>query len=46
MPGMGKTESAINYINSCNNKTKFIYVTPYLNEINRIIKSCPNKKFK
>lgn len=46
MPGMGKTESAINYINSCDNNYKFIYVTPFLTEIDRIIKSCPSKKFK
>ncbi len=46
IPGMGKTESAINYMNSCNGNTKFIYVTPYLDEIKRIIKECSNKRFK
>lgn len=46
-PGAGKTESAIDYINSADGrKTKFIYVTPFLSEVDRIIKSCPDKNFK
>ena len=44
--GSGKTEAAINYINSSDDQVHFLYVTPYLSEADRIIKSCPTKKFK
>ncbi|MBQ5851939.1 MAG: DEAD/DEAH box helicase family protein [Lachnospiraceae bacterium] len=42
--GSGKTQAAINYINSTD--TKIMYVTPYLTEVERIIKACPDKHFK
>lgn len=42
--GLGKTSSAINYMN--NSDGRFIFITPYLNECNRIIDSCPVKDFK
>lgn len=44
--GAGKTSAAINMINNSDNGQKFMYITPYLDEVKRIIKSCPNKKFK
>ena len=44
--GKGKTSGAINYINNSDEETHFLYITPYLEEVNRIIRSCPNKKFK
>lgn len=43
--GSGKTSAMINYINESDDNTHFIYVTPYLTEVKRIIESCPNKKF-
>lgn len=45
MCGMGKTSAAINYINSDNSNAKFLYITPYLEEIKRIQDSCPDKHF-
>jgi len=48
--GSGKTEFCIQYMNKhyadleCRNKL-FIYVTPYLSEIERIKKNCPNLDF-
>ena len=44
--GAGKTSAAINYINKSNDNLKFLYITPYLTEVERIIKSCPSKHFK
>lgn len=35
MPGAGKTTAAINYINS-HPRDRFVYVTPYLSEVERI----------
>lgn len=43
--GAGKTSAAINMINSSPEEEHFLYITPYLNEVQRIIKSCPTKKF-
>ena len=40
--GTGKTSAAINFINKSNDETKFLYITPYLSEVKRIIDSCPN----
>ena len=44
--GSGKTTAAINFIKNSNDDVKFLYITPYLDEVNRIIKSCPSKQFK
>jgi len=44
--GSGKTAAAINYINSSDDNKRFIYITPYIDEVNRIIKHCSSKKFK
>lgn len=44
--GMGKTSALINYINDSDDEIKFLYITPYLKEVDRVINSCPNKKFR
>lgn len=43
--GSGKTTAAINYINESNELQKFIYITPYLDEVDRIMTSCKGKHF-
>lgn len=45
MCGIGKTSAAINYINKASEDQHFLYITPYLDEVERIIKSCPKKHF-
>ena len=35
----------INYINNADASKKFMYVTPYLTEVQRIISACPTKNF-
>ena len=42
--GAGKTSAAINYMND--SPGKFIFITPYLKECDRIIDNCPIKNFK
>lgn len=44
--GAGKSSAMINYINNSNDNVRFIYVTPYLKEVERIIENCPLKYFK
>lgn len=44
--GSGKTSAGINFINDSNDDVKFLYITPYLTEVKRIIESCPNRKFR
>lgn len=46
MMGRGKTSAAINFINSSDDNQKFLFITPYLTEIERIKKECPRKKFR
>lgn len=44
--GSGKSSAAINYINQSEDE-KFLYITPYMDEItDRILKECAGKKFK
>ena len=43
--GTGKTLAAINFINSSSDDCHFLYITQYLDEVQRIIKSCPAKNF-
>lgn len=43
--GSGKTSAAINLMNSEPNR-KFIYITPFLDEVKRIRESCPILNFK
>lgn len=46
MCGTGKTSAAINMINDpANNDKKFMYITPFLEEVERIIQSCPMRNF-
>ena len=42
--GSGKTTAAINYMNGSDGK--FVFITPYLAECDRIIEGCPDKDFK
>jgi hypothetical protein len=44
--GCGKTSAAINFINESDDDVKFMYITPYLTEVKRIIDCCPSKRFK
>lgn len=44
--GAGKTSAAINFINNSTDDQRFLYITPYLTEVERIINACQNKKFK
>lgn len=44
--GAGKTSAAINYINDSDGDTRFLYITPYIAEVRRIIRSCPDKQFR
>jgi hypothetical protein len=42
--GSGKTSAAINKMNE-DKENNYIFITPYLDEVERIIKSCDNKHF-
>lgn len=42
--GSGKTQAAMNYMNS-HPERRFLYVTPYLDEAERIAKGCPGLHF-
>jgi hypothetical protein len=44
--GKGKTTSVINKINEDAENHKYLYITPLLSEVERIIRECPNKQFK
>lgn len=44
--GSGKTEAAIEYMNNAPSYNRFLYITPYLDEVERIKNSCPNLNFK
>lgn len=44
--GSGKTSSIINFINESDSDKRFLYITPYLTEVQRIIDSCLGKNFK
>lgn len=46
MMGTGKTSSAIHFINNSQDEDKFIFITPYLSEVNRIKTECAVKNFK
>jgi len=45
MCGKGKTSYLIQYMNELPQNTKIIYITPFLKECERVIKSCKNKSF-
>ena len=44
--GVGKTTAMINYINNSQEEQQYLYITPFLDEVERIKKSCPTKNFK
>lgn len=44
--GSGKTCSIINLINESDDDTRFLVITPFLDEIERYKKFCPGKNFK
>jgi hypothetical protein len=44
--GTGKTCAAINHINSSSESEKFLYITPYLTEVERVIDACKDKQFR
>ena len=43
--GVGKTTALIKLINNDTSNQKYIFITPFLSEVERIKKSCPDKKF-
>ena len=45
MMGSGKTSAAINHINNAPKRKRFIFITPYLKEVERIKNSCPQRNF-
>lgn len=45
IPGAGKSTAMINFINSSPATEKFLYITPYLEEVQRIKENCPEKDF-
>ena len=44
--GIGKTTAIINMIKEDKSDTKYIFITPFLSEVQRIKKNCPERKFK
>lgn len=44
--GSGKTSAALNMINDAPDDVHFLYITPYLSEIDRLQKYCAKKNFK
>lgn len=45
MMGTGKTSAAIQYMNDHSKDRRFLYITPYLKEMERIRDACPDLKF-
>ena len=45
MMGSGKTSAAINYMNNATRKNRFMFITPYLKEVERIKIACPKLNF-
>ncbi len=43
--GSGKTSWAIQYMNGSHESEKFIYITPFLNEVERVKREVTNKEF-
>lgn len=44
--GSGKTSAIINMINEDKTDNKYIYITPFLTEVERVKKNCKNRKFR
>ena len=43
--GVGKTTAMINYINQDKEDSKFLYITPFLAEVERVKNACKDKNF-
>ena len=43
--GSGKTSSMINMMENDKSENRYIYITPFLTEVERIKKSCTSRKF-
>lgn len=43
--GVGKTTAMINYINKDKDDNKFLYITPFLTEVDRVKNACKDKNF-
>lgn len=43
--GSGKTTYAIQMMNGADEDARFLYITPYLSEVDRIIRDCPERNF-
>lgn len=43
--GVGKTTAMINYINQDKDDSKFLYITPFLTEVERVKNACKDKNF-
>jgi hypothetical protein len=43
--GSGKTENVIEIMNNSSKEQLFLYITPSLKEVDRIVRACPNKNF-
>lgn len=43
--GAGKTSAAINFINGSDENAKFLFITPFLTEVDRVKECCKGKNF-
>ena len=43
--GVGKTTAMINHINQDKDNNKFLYITPFLTEVERVKTACKDKNF-
>lgn len=43
--GRGKTSAMINFINQSGEEKKYLFITPYLTEVDRIVQSCSGTHF-
>lgn len=43
--GRGKTTAMTNFINQSDQEQRYLYVTPYLTEVDRVIKACAGRDF-
>ncbi len=46
MMGSGKTSAAINMMRNAGPSVKYLYITPYITETDRIVKHCPERHFR
>ena len=43
--GIGKTTALINIMNNDKSENKYIFITPFLSEVERVKNSCPDREF-